>query len=63
MIMECKIEREDVTGLLSACEFALEYLEANEGEYGTHERIKACQGAISSFEWWTAEKQNIGSSK
>ena len=38
------------TDLLAACKFALEYLEANEGEYGTEERITACREAIAKAE-------------
>jgi len=33
--------------LMAACKFALEYLEANEGEYGTEARIVACREAIA----------------
>ena len=36
--------------LLHACKFALEYLEANEGEYGTESRILACRLAIIKAE-------------
>ena len=36
--------------LLGACKFALEYLEANEGEYGTQPRIVACRLAILKAE-------------
>ena len=36
--------------LLDACKFALEYLEANEGEYGTQARIVACRLAITKAE-------------
>ena len=36
--------------LLDACKFALEYLEANEGEYGTQSRIVACRLAILKAE-------------
>ena len=41
---------EDDSALLAACKFALEYLEANEGEYGTDERIAACRKAIALHE-------------
>ena len=41
-------EREEIiTTLVKACKFALEYLEANEGEYGTEARIVACREAIA----------------
>ena len=36
--------------LLRACKFALEYLEANECEYGTQSRIVACRLAILKAE-------------
>lgn len=36
--------------LLDACKFALEYLEANEDEYGTQSRIVACRLAILKAE-------------
>lgn len=36
--------------LLDACKLALEYLEANEGEYGTQSRIVACRLAILKAE-------------
>ena len=36
--------------LLDACKYALEYLEANEGEYGTQSRIVACRLAILKAE-------------
>jgi hypothetical protein len=36
--------------LLAACKFALEYLEANDTEYGAEPRIKACREAISMTE-------------
>ncbi len=36
--------------LLDACKFALEYLEANEGEYGTQSRIVTCRLAIIKTE-------------
>ena len=40
--------------LLHACKFALEYLEANEGEYGTESRILASRLAIIKAEkTWT----------
>jgi len=43
------------TDLLAACKFALEYLEANEGEYGTEERITACREAIAKAEKGVSE--------
>jgi hypothetical protein len=36
--------------LLDACKLALEYLEANAGEYGTQSRIVACRLAIIKAE-------------
>jgi hypothetical protein len=46
-------EDEVKKALLDACKYALEYLEANEGEYGTQSRIVACRLAILK-----AEKEN-----
>jgi hypothetical protein len=36
--------------LLDACKNALEYLEANKGEYGTESRIMQCRLAILKAE-------------